>query len=365
VFLFCQQHAREWATGLTCLQTAHELVENYATDPQTKQLLDNVEVFISPNSNPDGAHYSMYDASVQRKTMVNYCPTAGTSGPDSRTTWGVDMNRNSGEYSPFDGYFGAAIGPNNCTSEVFAGPGEYSEPETRNEAWVVDTFPNIKFMNNIHSYGGYFMWAPGSYKDDGHRTTAPAPNIGIEQYFFEAGEKILKRIKDSRGTVILPQRTGPIADVLYSAAGNSADDGWYRKGIIAYSFETGADRMLNTSTGHAGHDGRLPAVLRRGRHRWRPGQLQRQPRPTRAATRRSSSRPATSASSSRPTTTARTSRRRDDARQRRRHALLSPINYRFTMDNEPSVIHYTTTAPRRRWRRRRTKPSAPAASARC
>ena len=69
------------------------------------------------------------------------------------------------------------------------------------------------------------MWAPGSYKNDGFRTTAPAPNIGIEKYFFQAGEKILKRIKDSRGTVILPERTGPIADVLYSAAGNSADDG--------------------------------------------------------------------------------------------------------------------------------------------
>ena len=88
----------------------------------------------------------------------------------------------------------------------------------------MDTFPNIKFANNIHSYGGYFMWAPGSYKNDGQRTTAPAPNIGIEQYFFQAGEKILKRIKDSRGTVILPERTGPIADVLYSAAGNSADE---------------------------------------------------------------------------------------------------------------------------------------------
>ena len=81
VFLFCQQHAREWATGLTCEQTAHELVENYATDPETKQLLDNVEVFISPNSNPDGAHYSMYDASVQRKTLPNYCPATGTSAP--------------------------------------------------------------------------------------------------------------------------------------------------------------------------------------------------------------------------------------------------------------------------------------------
>ncbi len=117
------------------------------------------------------------------------------------------------------------------------------------------------------------MWAPGSYKNDGQRTTAPAPNIGVEQYFFEAGEKILKRIKDSRGTIILPERTGPIADVLYSAAGNSADDMWYRKGIISYSFETGADRMLNTTTRHGGDDRRLPAVLRRGRHGRRRGLL--------------------------------------------------------------------------------------------
>ena len=246
VFLFCQQHAREWTTPLTCQETAHQLVENYATDPQTKELLDNVEVFISPTSNPDGAHYSMYDSSVQRKTMLNYCPATGASDPAARTAWGVDLNRNMGEYSPFDGYYGAST---SCTNDLFAGPSEYSEPESRNEKWVADTFPNIKFMNNIHSYGGYFMWAPGSYKNDGFRTTAPAPNIGIENYFFQAGEKILKRIKDVRGTVILPQRTGPIADVLYSAAGNSADDGWYRKGVIAYSFETGADRMLNLTTG--------------------------------------------------------------------------------------------------------------------
>ena len=112
----------------------------------------------------------------------------------------------------------------------------------------MDTFPNIKFANNIHSYGGYFMWAPGTYKDDGQRTTAPAPNIGIEKYFFEAGEKILTRIKEHRNTVILPERTGPIADVLYSAAGNSADDQWYRKGIISYSFETGADRFITNPT---------------------------------------------------------------------------------------------------------------------
>ncbi len=122
------------------------------------------------------------------------------------------------------------------------------------------------------------MWAPGSYKNDGQRTTAPAPNIGIEKYFFEAGEKILSRIKEHRNTVILPERTGPIADVLYSAAGNSADDQWYRKGIISYSFETGADRFItNPTTGAVTQTitGFQPCFSGR-RHRWPDGRLQHQ-----------------------------------------------------------------------------------------
>ncbi|WP_028061974.1 M14 family zinc carboxypeptidase [Solirubrobacter soli] len=340
VFLFCQQHAREWATGLTCLQTAHELVENYATDPQTKELLDNVEVFISPNSNPDGAHYSMYDASQQRKTLPNYCPANGANAPDSRNTWGVDMNRNSGEYSLFDGYFGAS---STCTSDTFAGPGEYSEPETRNEKWVTENFPNIKFSNNIHSYGGYFMWAPGSYKDDGNRTTAPAPNIGIEKYFFQAGEKILRRIKDSRGTVILPERTGPIADVLYSAAGNSADDHWYRKGIIAYSFETGADRFTSTTTGTAqtavGFQPCFGAVGTGGGQGSCPanGSLVNEGRDEALEFAAGNFGLVESAYDyGKDVTPPSTSIDSDGVTN-----SLSPINFRFTMDNEPSVIHYT------------------------
>ena len=77
-------------------------------------------------------------------------------------------------------------------------------------------------------------------------------NIGVEKYFFAAGDRILNRIKEQRNTVILPERTGPIADVLYSAGGNSADEHWYNRDVIAYSFETGADRYVE----HDAH--RLP-----------------------------------------------------------------------------------------------------------
>ena len=45
----------------------------------------------------------------------------------------------------------------------------------------------MKVPNNIHSFGGYFMWAPGAYlpnRDEGDLDDA---NIGVEKYFFAAG----------------------------------------------------------------------------------------------------------------------------------------------------------------------------------
>jgi Zinc carboxypeptidase/Chitobiase/beta-hexosaminidase C-terminal domain len=267
VFLYCQQHAREWATPLTCLETAEQILRNYAIDPQVRRLVDNLEIFILPSSNPDGSHYSLYDFASQRKNMTAHCVVGGketddsssasfwtpalnpvtgapytNSDPASRNAWGTDMNRNNTVGTLFDGYIGAST---SCTSEVFTGLSEASEPEIQNELWIADTFTNIKFSNNIHSFGGYFMWAPGTYLPDRSEGVAVHPNIGVEKYFFAAGDQILNRIKETRGTVILPERTGPIADVLYSAAGNSADEHWYERGVIAYSFETGADRYVD------------------------------------------------------------------------------------------------------------------------
>ena len=341
VFIYCQQHAREWVTPITCLETAERLLRNYATDPQTKELLDNLDVFIVPSINPDGAHYSMYDNNNQRRNLVNRCLPNTFQDPLARHFIGVDLNRNNTVGTIFDGYAGAAaVDPanpttfNQCTNDVYAGPFEASEAEIQNEHWVVDTFSNIKFAINIHTYGGYFMWAPGAYIAQG-RVTLPAPNIGIERYFFDVADTILARIKEHRNTVIEAERTGPIADVLYSAAGNSADDMYYRKGIITYSFEAGSRIFsVNQQTGEitrtdpagGGFEGFRPPFDTEGRHEafefsdGNFGLLE-----SALAYSRDVTPPVVNLDSGGVT-----------------GATAPPINYRFTWPGEAAVIHYTT-----------------------
>ena len=244
------------------------------------------------------------------------------------------------------------------------------------------------------------MWAPGTYLPDRGEGDAVHANIGVEKYFFAAGDRILNRIKEHRNTAILPERTGPIADVLYSAAGNSADEHWYKRDVIAYSFETGADLYFTTlqSAAPAGapgirlqHEhGRVPVPQarrhaeggRRQRQRRRRAPSRRScgrtrrartrtccsrsrsRRPTRracgsrarrcrpasasspttrarASTRRSSSPPATTACSSpRSSTPATTSRPR--SRMAGPRVSREPFTTTFEFVNEPSVIRYST-----------------------
>jgi len=204
VFLYCEQHAREWATPLTCLETAEQLLRNYAIDRQTRRLVNNLDIFILPVSNPDGSHYSFHNFNFQRRNMTNHCVVGGketddpsaadfwtprtrpdtgepytATDPAARDAWGVDLNRNNTVGTVFDGYIGASF---SCTSDVYAGPAEASEPEIKNELWIADTFDNIKFSNNIHSFGGYFMWSPGAYLPDRGEGDLDHPNIGVEKY---------------------------------------------------------------------------------------------------------------------------------------------------------------------------------------
>jgi hypothetical protein len=236
VLAYSQEHAREWATPLVTMEFAERLLANYATDPATRELLDSVEVFVIPTVNPDGANYSFNDFNFQRKNLVNHC-TGAARDPRNRDSWGVDINRNYTVGSYFDGYVG---GSPNCLSGTYAGTAELSENESSNVIALARANPNIKYSLNVHSYGGYFMWSPGAYKAAG-RVTLPRPSIDEAKYFQDSARRIVGAISASRGTVTWPAYTGPVADVLYSAAGNSADQLYYELGITAWNFEVGND----------------------------------------------------------------------------------------------------------------------------
>ncbi|GIF75090.1 M14 family zinc carboxypeptidase [Asanoa siamensis] len=242
VMAYSQEHAREWATPLVTLEFAERLLANYATDAETRSLLDNVDVFVIPMVNPDGANYAFNDYNFQRKNLVNHC-TGAQRDPRNANSWGVDINRNYTVGSYFDGYVGGSA---NCLSGTYSGTSELSEAESRNVIALAEAHPNIKFAMNVHSYGGYFMWPPGAYKADG-RVTLPRPSIEESAYFMQSAKRIIGAIRTHRGTVTWPSYTGPVADVLYSAAGNSADQLYYELGILAWDFEVGND-LWNAET---------------------------------------------------------------------------------------------------------------------
>jgi hypothetical protein len=243
VLIYSQEHAREWATPLATMEFAERMLANSRTDPATRALLEAVDIFVLPMVNPDGANYSFNDFSFQRKNLVNHC-TGAQRDPRLRNSWGVDVNRNYAVGSLFDGYFGAST---NCLSGTYAGTGELSEAESRNVIALADANPNIKFGMNVHSFGGYFMWPPGAYVVP-ERILLPRPSIEESAYFLASARRIVGAIAAERGTVTWPSQTGPVADVLYSAAGNSADQLYYGNGIFAWDFEVGSDRW-NAATG--------------------------------------------------------------------------------------------------------------------
>src|SRR6185503_19896731 len=170
----------------------------YGTDPQTTALIDGLEIFLVPQINADGVIHSIYD-SPRRTNMAPYCydpaNTENLGDPANRNGYGVNINRNFSFGSVFDGFQGASTG---CSGGNTAGPFELSEPETRNEIYVQNKYTNIKFSNNIHSSGGYFMWPPGAYKPT--REALPYPPYGTLNYFDQTAASVLERIYGYRKT---------------------------------------------------------------------------------------------------------------------------------------------------------------------
>jgi carboxypeptidase T len=167
-------HARELVNPETVLSFALRLCDAYTHNtgltfgpkifaPAAIQTVVNgLDIFMLPLVNPDGRHFCLMPGGDPwwRKNRSNHPGLACR---------GVDLNRNC------DFLWSSGIGTSsNACTDIFKGPGAFSEPETRNVRWMIDTFANLACMIDIHSYSELVLYPWG---DDENQTTNPNQNF--------------------------------------------------------------------------------------------------------------------------------------------------------------------------------------------
>ncbi len=219
-----------------------------------KLILDSMDLYLLPLVNPDGREWVQSPAGYamwRKNRSVN-------AGSQCR---GVDLNRN------YDFLFSSGIGTSNdpC-SDTFRGPSAFSEPETRNVRWMLDTFSNIRGMIDVHSYSELILHPWG---DDATQTTDPGQNFANPTFdgmrgdpddtiyseymraddlnwFVNTGNAMRDAIAGVRGHLY----TVEPAVLLYPTSGTSKDYGYARhlvdtgkSKVYAYTMETGRDEF--------------------------------------------------------------------------------------------------------------------------
>lgn len=210
-------------------------------------LLETLDIYLVPCANPDGRHHVMTVDDLWRK---NRRDNQGT------TCEGVDLNRNC------DLLWGVSQGQTSCSpcSDVFAGSAAFSEPETRNVKFLLDTRPIDCFVD-VHSYSELVLYpwghVPTQTTDPTRRfTTLPAGTCQPitdpayreymtprdQQRFQTVAQRIVAAIADVRGRAYTPQ-TG---FGLYGTTGTHSDYAYARhiadpnaRKTYGYTFETG------------------------------------------------------------------------------------------------------------------------------
>ena len=172
VLLVGGTHARELVNPDALVGLAYRLCWSYEHDldvtlgqkvwraADIRLLVEGLDIFILPLLNPDGREYvRLYDPWWRKNRGYNADGSRGT-----------DLNRN------YDFLWKWPIGQTstNPSSELYHGSAPFSEPETRNVRWLLDTYPNINGFVDVHSYSELILYPWG---DDQNQTTDPSQNF--------------------------------------------------------------------------------------------------------------------------------------------------------------------------------------------
>jgi murein tripeptide amidase MpaA len=128
-----------------------------------------------PLVNPDGVRHDQKTDALWRK---NRNPASAI--PGDALSIGVDINRNYDFLWDFRLRFDPAVtaatnlASDNPRDETFHGTAAFSEPETRNVAWVFDQFPRVRWYLDIHSAAGDMLY---NWGDDDDQETDPTQNF--------------------------------------------------------------------------------------------------------------------------------------------------------------------------------------------
>ena len=152
------------------------------------------------------------------------------------------INHTEGQGATFDG---ASL---TCSSEVFAGPGEASEAETRNEHWVTQDVPEDQ-VRQQHPHPRRLLHVGPAPTRPGPRDAAGAEHRRGEVLLRGGGhDPVAHPLLAQHGDPAAARRPDRGRPVLGGRQlGRRA---YYKRGIIAYSFEAGAQRLtVNQTTG--------------------------------------------------------------------------------------------------------------------
>ena len=149
------QHAREHLTVEMGLYTLQMLTDEYGADPQITSLVDNREIWLAFDANPDGGEFDIATGSYV-SWRKNRQPNSGSSAI------GTDLNRNFGYRW---GCCGGSSG--DPSSTTYRGPAAFSAPETAVlrdfvDSRVIGGAQQIKAHIDFHTYGELILW-PYSY----------------------------------------------------------------------------------------------------------------------------------------------------------------------------------------------------------
>ena len=185
-------HAREWGGSEICLTLLNDLITAYRaggglsyggktfTADQVRTILERLDLYVFPDVNPDGKNHSQtMDPGSGLPSgfwwRKNRNPNTATGGAQR----GVDLNRN------FDFLWGSGIGTSTSPgSAVYRGTAAFSEPETRNVRHLFETYPEIRYYVDIHSYGELILY---SWGDDDNQTGNPVQNFKNPLYDGQRG----------------------------------------------------------------------------------------------------------------------------------------------------------------------------------